>query len=132
MASGCTDKTTHSIEMAVVDHKSLGVGNAEDVSIRTTGDQLSTVVIDTLRDSVGKTAGGIVVSVQNVDNRVTRLLTRDAGPDQCSDVGVIDPCLDNVRADGVHNDDGVVVIVGNGSDKVVRVAPKRQVLAIGQ
>ena len=122
-------RSTHGVEVAVVDVESLGVWDAQDGSRRSASDELRTVVGGSLGDGVGETARGVVGAVENVDDRVTGLLSRDARPDHRGDVRVVDPWLDNGRTNRVRNHDRVVIVVGNGGNEVVGIAPQGQVLA---
>lgn len=122
------NEMAHSIEVAVVNQETLAIGDTEDVVGRSTSDQLSTIVCSALRDRVGKTTGGVVVSIQDIHNGVARLLARDTCPNQRCDIGMLNPCIDNSRSDGVHHYDGILVVVCDSRDEVVSIAPKRQVL----
>ena len=115
--------------MTIVNEKTLCVRNAENVVRTSSSNELSAVVRGALRNGVGKTAGWVVVSIQDVNDGVARFLTGDASPDQCRDVGVVDPCFDNGRSDGVGDNNCVVVVVRHCGDHVVGIAPERQVLA---
>ena len=115
--------------MTVINEETFAVRNAQDIVGTSASDKLGRVVRRALRNSVGKTSGGVVVAVQDVNNRVTGLLARNASPDQRSDVRVVDPWLDNGWSDGVNDNNCVVIAVGDSGNEVVRVAPERQVLA---
>ena len=70
-----------------------------------------------------------MVAVQDVNDRVTGLLTRNASPDQRGDVRMVDPRLDDDWSDRVSDNNRVVIVVGDSGNEVVAVAPERQVLA---
>jgi len=56
---------------------------------------------------------GIDISPKYVCECVAGLLARKAGPDNCGDIRMLDPRLDNDRADGVDDDDNIRMDGGN-------------------
>ena len=72
--------------------------------------------------------GGL--SVEDISNRVTRLLTGLSGPEDGGNVRVLVPVLDKDSTRAVDNNNGVLASIGNGVDELVAVAPKGQVVAV--
>ena len=117
-------RSTHGVEVAVVDVESLGVWDAQDGSRRSASDELRTVVGGSLGDGVGEAARGVVGTVENVDDRVTSLLTSDTGPYESCHVGVVNPGLNDGRANRVHDNNSVLVVLRDRVDEVVSVLPE--------
>lgn len=67
--------------MPIVVEQTLGVRNAQDrASIATEGEE-DTVVLEALRNGVWEAAGRVVITVEHINNGVTRLLAGHTGPD---------------------------------------------------
>lgn len=67
--------------MPIVVEQTLGVRNAQDrASIATQGEE-DTVVLEALRNGVREAAGRVVITVEHINNGVTRLLSGYTGPD---------------------------------------------------
>lgn len=86
-------------------------------------DDLGTVVVGLLRDSVGKLAAGRSVTVENVSKPVSGFLPRQTGPDNSDDVRIVNVRLEDKRADTVDHNDGLLVDSRDGFDEVVAVVP---------
>lgn len=80
-------------------------------------------------DGVGELSGGVDLAVKDVDNAVARLLAREVGSDDGSDVGVVSEGKE-VDARRVGNNDRVVAGSSDGCDNVVTVPVDVERLAI--
>lgn len=118
------------VEVAVVEEGALGVGILRSI-LAVVGSVDDAVAVALSGGTPGE--GGAArasLAVENVNERVTRLLARLTSPDNGGNVGVVVPVLDEDSASGVENNDNVGVDRGNSLDEVIAVLPESQVLAV--
>lgn len=68
--------------MTIIDEKTFGVGNAQNVISSPTGHKLSRVVGSILCDGVGKATRGTDSAIKNIGDGITCFLTRQPGPEK--------------------------------------------------
>lgn len=83
-----------------------------------------------LGDSPDKAATGVDSTSKDVQDRVTGLLARDTSVQDSSDVGVVEPGLNEDGADNVHDDDGVGAVRRSVEDELVAAVPQSQVVTV--
>ena len=115
--------------MAIVDEQTFAIRDTQDVVRSTASNELSAVVRWILGDGVWQTARRIIVAVENIGEGVTSFCTRYPSPDDRGNVRVLDPWLQNSRANGVRNDNGVLVVRSDGEDEIVCILPQGPVFA---
>ena len=71
-------------------------------------------------NSVRKVTRRVDVSVENVDERVSRLLAREVGSEDSGNVGVVRP-WEGVDTSRVSNDDSVVAERSNRLDNLITI-----------
>ena len=121
-----------SVEVAVVDLELLvepGLPVVRAVG-RHCGGGRGIVVAGVLGNCVGEVAGGVNVTIEDIDDGVTGFLAGVVGSDDGGDVGVAGPGED-VDAGGMGDDDCVVARLGDGLDNIVAVVVHCQALAVG-
>lgn len=130
VAEGETRSDAATEEVTVVDVETLVVVDVGVGRVNRDVVDLGGVVRTVAGNCVGKATGGVVVTVKDVDEGATRLLTRKTSPKNTSYIWVVDPLLDVDGADGVDDNDGVVACGSDSLDKVVAVVPRTEVVAV--
>ena len=115
--------------MAVINEQTLRVVNSQE---RAALHNLSRVVVGVLGNSVRKVAAWVDSAIEYIGNGVASLGAGHTRPKDRSDVRVLDPWLNDQRADRVHDHDGVRVNGRHSFDKLITVVPSRQVLTVGK
>lgn len=90
MAEPITWRDVVFLEPSVVNGYAFGI---VDLRVRLwLGDDIwLSVVRDIACNRVGQSSGRVHVAIQNIDKRVTELLTTKIGPNNCCDIWMIDP-----------------------------------------
>lgn len=78
----------------------------------------------------GKLSTRVDATVENVGNRVARLLARNTSPQDGGNVGVISVLLNQNSADRVNDQDGVIAGSRNVSDHFISALPESKVVAV--
>ena len=93
-------------------------------------DEADAVVGLALGNGVGQLAARRGRAVQDVDQRVARLLAGKPGPDDRPDARVRENGFEDDRADAMHHDHDVGIDRRDSGDELVPVVPRIQVVAI--
>ena len=77
------------------------------------------IVLEATTNCVGELPAGVGVTVEDVDEGVSRFLTGEVRPDDGADVAVVDPLLHDNGTNRVYDYNGVAASLGSSKDEVV-------------
>jgi hypothetical protein len=115
--------------VTVINVQSLTVGDLGSLHAARVHD-IRVVVAALLGNGVRKASRWVDRTEQNIHNRVSSLLAGQASAENSCNVGVVDPVLDEDRADSVHHDDGVRAHSGGLLDEGVAGVPEEEIVAV--
>lgn len=90
------------------------------------------VITALLRHGVHEPAARVDGTKEHIDDSVASFLTREVCIDDRSNVGVIEPWLNNDGPDDMHDDDGVTAGRSRGLDELVTIMPKSEIVPVSR
>lgn len=116
--------------MPVINIQPLRIRDTQHIPIIPSQIHLSRIITWGFRDRVRQPSGRVPSTIEHVRDGVAGFLASEARPEDRGDVGMLDPWLEDERADAVDDDDRVVVVCGDGLDERVAPMPGGQVLSV--
>ena len=102
---------------------SIAVGVVQDVSA---------VILSILANGPRKLCTGVDAAVEDISDGVTTLLTGKTSPENGSDIGVVLVLLENDRANGVNDQNGVAAVASDGANSLVSTTPNSKVVTVAE
>ena len=117
------------VESSVINEDTLLEVGLRDLVVRSVKD-ISAVVRTLGGHGERKLSTRVDTTVEDVSDRVTRLLSRNTSPQDGGNVRVVGVLLEKNRADRVDNKNGVVASSRDVGDKLVGALPESEVVAV--